>query len=68
MNTWLKKAVLLSFRLRDSGVMEAAPAPFWDKVPLRFAGSDDSDFRAVGARVVPGAVVRRVRIWAAMWC
>ena len=58
-NDWLKKAVLLSFRLKDSTVMDGAPAPFWDKVPLRFSGCDEADFRSVGARVVPGAVVRR---------
>ncbi|MEZ5545167.1 MAG: 2,3,4,5-tetrahydropyridine-2,6-dicarboxylate N-succinyltransferase [Lysobacteraceae bacterium] len=58
-NEWLKKAVLLSFRLHDSEVMDAAPAPFWDKVPLRFAGFDAAGFREVGARIVPGAVVRR---------
>lgn len=56
---WLKKAVLLSFRLKDSTVMDGAPTPFWDKVPLRFSGCDEADFRSVGARVVPGAVVRR---------
>ena len=58
-NDWLKKAVLLSFRLNDSTVMDGAPAPYWDKVPLRFSGSDEAAFRRVGARVVPGAVVRR---------
>ncbi|HRO87794.1 MAG TPA: 2,3,4,5-tetrahydropyridine-2,6-dicarboxylate N-succinyltransferase [Chiayiivirga sp.] len=58
-NEWLKKAVLLSFRVNDSALMDAAPAPFWDKVPLRFAGFDEAAFRGVGARVVPGAVVRR---------
>jgi len=56
---WLKKAVLLSFRLKDSTVMDGAPAPYWDKVPLRFSGSDEAAFRRVDARVVPGAVVRR---------
>lgn len=58
-NQWLKKAVLLSFRVRDSERIEATPAPFWDKVPLRFADFGADAFRAVGARVVPGAVVRR---------
>lgn len=58
-NEWLKKAVLLSFRVNDSALMDAAPAPYWDKVPLRFAGFDEAAFRGVGARVVPGAVVRR---------
>jgi len=60
-NQWLKKAVLLSFRLNDNAPMEygAAGAPAFDKVPLKFAGWDDARFRAAGVRVVPGAVVRR---------
>src|SRR5690606_1179466 len=49
----------LSFRLHDSEVMEAAPAPYFDKVPMRFADYDADMFRELGARVVPGAVVRR---------
>ena len=59
-NQWLKKAVLLSFRLNDNGVMEygSAGAPAFDKVPLKFADWGDADFRAAGIRVVPGAVVR----------
>lgn len=59
-NQWLKKAVLLSFRLNDNAVMEygSAGAPAFDKVPLKFAGWDDSRFREAGIRVVPGAVVR----------
>ena len=60
-NQWLKKAVLLSFRLTDNGVMQfgSAGAPAFDKVPLKFSGWDDAAFRAGGFRVVPGAVVRR---------
>ena len=60
-NQWLKKAVLLSFRLNDNGVMEygSAGAPAFDKVPLKFTGWDDAAFRTAGIRVVPGAVVRR---------
>ena len=57
-NQWLKKAVLLYFRTREMAVVEAAPAPFWDKVPARCTGYDEAAFRALGARVVPGAVVR----------
>ncbi len=57
-NQWLKKAVLLYFRTQDMTVVDASPAPFWDKVPARFAGFDEAAFRALGARVVPGAVVR----------
>ena len=60
-NQWLKKAVLLSFRLSDNGVMEfgSAGAPAFDKVPLKFAGWGENRFREAGIRVVPGAVVRR---------
>ncbi|WP_232493004.1 2,3,4,5-tetrahydropyridine-2,6-dicarboxylate N-succinyltransferase [Novosphingobium kaempferiae] len=60
-NQWLKKAVLLSFRLNDNAVIDygAAGAPAYDKVPLKFAGWDDARFKAAGVRVVPGAVVRR---------
>jgi len=58
-NEWLKKAVLLYFRCNDMRVMEGAPGPFWDKVPTRFEGFAEAEFRALGARVVPGAVVRR---------
>ncbi|KHK89977.1 2,3,4,5-tetrahydropyridine-2,6-dicarboxylate N-succinyltransferase [Novosphingobium malaysiense] len=60
-NQWLKKAVLLSFRLNDNAVMEygSAGAPAFDKVPLKFSGWDEAKFRDAGIRVVPGAVVRR---------
>jgi len=58
-NEWLKKAVLLYFRIRDMQLMEGEPAPFWDKVPLRFTGFGESQFRKLGVRVVPGTVVRR---------
>jgi 2,3,4,5-tetrahydropyridine-2-carboxylate N-succinyltransferase len=59
-NQWLKKAVLLSFRLNENRVIEggAASAPAYDKVPLKFAGWGDEQFRDAGFRVVPGAVVR----------
>ena len=56
---WLKKAVLLYFRASGNRVMDAAPAPYFDKVPLRFEGFDEARFRALGARSVPGAIVRR---------
>jgi 2,3,4,5-tetrahydropyridine-2,6-dicarboxylate N-succinyltransferase len=58
-NQWLKKAVLLYFRTQEMQVVDASPAPFWDKVPARFAGYDEAAFRALGARVVPGAIARR---------
>ena len=58
-NEWLKKAVLLYFRVNDMQVVEGFPAPYWDKVPSRFEGFGEADFRKLGARVVPGAVARR---------
>ena len=60
-NQWLKKAVLLSFRLNDNTVAESgsAGAPAYDKVPSKFAGWGENRFRNAGFRVVPGAVVRR---------
>ncbi len=58
---WLKKAVLLSFRLNDNVIVEAgsAGAPAFDKVPSKFTGWDADHFRNAGFRVVPGAVARR---------
>ncbi|APO99268.1 2,3,4,5-tetrahydropyridine-2,6-dicarboxylate N-succinyltransferase [Xanthomonas perforans] len=58
-NEWLKKAVLLYFRVNEMAVIEAQPAPFWDKVESRFAGFHEAEFRKAGVRVVPGAVARR---------
>ncbi len=60
-NQWLKKAVLLSFRLNDNVVIDggSAGAPAFDKVPSKFAGWGEAEFRAAGIRVVPGAVARR---------
>ena len=56
---WLKKAVLLSFRLNDSEVVPGPGGPWFDKVPVKFAGWDRARFAAAGFRAVPGAVVRR---------
>jgi len=60
-NQWLKKAVLLSFSLNDMTLIDGAPgnARWWDKVPSKFDGWDESQFRAAGFRAVPGCVVRR---------
>lgn len=60
-NQWLKKAVLLSFRLNDNVIMDggAAGAPAFDKVPSKFEGWDEAAFRNAGFRVVPGAAARR---------
>jgi len=56
---WLKKAVLLSFRLNDNGIMGQAPLQFYDKVPLKFAAYGHNAFATGGYRVVPPAVARR---------
>ncbi|MFD2648431.1 2,3,4,5-tetrahydropyridine-2,6-dicarboxylate N-succinyltransferase [Devosia albogilva] len=60
-NQWLKKAVLLSFRLNDNQVMAGGPqgASWWDKVPTKFEGWGENRWREAGFRAVPGAVVRR---------
>jgi 2,3,4,5-tetrahydropyridine-2-carboxylate N-succinyltransferase len=60
-NQWLKKAVLLSFRLNDMTPISGAPggASWWDKVPSKFAGMTEESFRGAGFRAVPGAIVRR---------
>jgi len=58
-NEWLKKAVLLSFRLYDNHVIEAGYTRFFDKIEPKFASYDDARFRAEGVRVVPHAIVRR---------
>ena len=64
-NQWLKKAVLLSFRLNDMDVIPSGTdypgygmASWWDKVPSKFAGWDAARFRSAGFRAVPGCVVR----------
>ncbi len=56
---WLKKAVLLYFRINGNRVMPGGPMHAWDKVPLRFADADPARFGEIGARFVPGALVRR---------
>jgi 2,3,4,5-tetrahydropyridine-2-carboxylate N-succinyltransferase len=58
---WLKKAVLLSFRLSPLAPIEGGPggARWWDKVPSKFAGWDEGRFTTAGFRAVPGCVVRR---------
>jgi 2,3,4,5-tetrahydropyridine-2-carboxylate N-succinyltransferase len=60
-NQWLKKAVLLSFRLTDTAVIPGGPgnAVWWDKVPSKFDGWGDNRFRDAGFRAVPGSIVRR---------
>lgn len=65
-NQWLKKAVLLSFRLNESRLMpgggidpDLGPAAWFDKIPSKFCGWDENRFRAAGFRAVPGSIVRR---------
>jgi 2,3,4,5-tetrahydropyridine-2-carboxylate N-succinyltransferase len=64
---WLKKAVLLSFRLNPNALagfsgasnVDPTPGPWWDKVPSKFLGWDDARFQSAGFRAVPGAIARR---------
>jgi len=56
---WIKKAVLLSFRMEDNVLMDGGPIRYFDKVPTKFAHYDTHTFQKGGFRVVPGAVVRR---------
>jgi 2,3,4,5-tetrahydropyridine-2-carboxylate N-succinyltransferase len=64
-NEWVKKAILLSFRLNDMKIIEGAPggpdkkSVWWDKVDSKFSGWDAARFRAAGFRAVPGCIVRR---------
>ncbi|MFQ5546964.1 MAG: 2,3,4,5-tetrahydropyridine-2,6-dicarboxylate N-succinyltransferase [Woeseia sp.] len=58
-NQWLKKAVLLSFRLSDNKVMPGKHSNFYDKVPLKFADYGPREFDRAGVRVVPDAIVRK---------
>ena len=60
-NQWLKKAVLLSFRLNDMEIMDggSAGATWWDKVPSKFAGWGENRFREAGFRAVPNCIVRK---------
>ena len=68
-NQWLKKAVLLSFRLNDNVMIDNGPGAghWWDKVPSKFAGWDEAAFRAAGFRAVPGSFARAVSIACAAW-
>lgn len=56
---WIKKAVLLSFRLNDNKIMQAGELNFFDKVPTKYAGLSSEQIAATGVRVVPPAVARR---------
>src|SRR6476660_4403319 len=56
---WIKKAVLLSFRLSDNVILKSGDLGFYDKVPTKFTGSTEEEMKASGVRVVPPAVARR---------
>ncbi len=58
-NQWVKKAVLLSFKLNENSVMRDGMAQYYDKVPLKFADFSEQEFAASGVRVVPPAVARK---------
>jgi len=58
-NQWVKKAVLLSFRLSDNQVMHAGDLTFFDKVKTKFSNTDEESLRSAGVRIVPPAVARR---------
>lgn len=56
---WLKKAVLLSFRINDNGIIKGDDAQYYDKVPLKFSNYTEEQFKAAGVRVVPPATARK---------
>ncbi|MDD2846359.1 MAG: 2,3,4,5-tetrahydropyridine-2,6-dicarboxylate N-succinyltransferase, partial [Rhodoferax sp.] len=56
---WIKKAVLLSFRLNDNALMKSGDLAFYDKVPTKFSHMDAAGLQATGVRIVPPAVARR---------
>ena len=58
-NQWLKKAVLLSFRIRENELIDAGYTKFFDKVPLKYAGATAAEMQTGGTRVVPDAIVRK---------
>lgn len=58
-NQWVKKAVLLSFRIADNEVIDGAETKFYDKVPTKYGSYTEEQFKADGIRAVPGAVVRK---------
>src|SRR5215468_7241127 len=58
-NEWLKKAVLLCFRVRENRLMDAGFTRFYDKLPLKYAAASEAELRRAGVRIVPHALVRR---------
>jgi len=58
-NEWLKKAVLLSFRIEENAIMSSGFGQYYDKVPVKFSGQSEAEMAAMGVRVVPPATARR---------
>jgi len=58
-NEWLKKAVLLSFRIEDNSVIPGGSTQYYDKVPAKFASQSSEEFEKMGVRIVPPAMARR---------
>ncbi|MCT8596126.1 2,3,4,5-tetrahydropyridine-2,6-dicarboxylate N-succinyltransferase [Glaesserella parasuis] len=58
-NQWVKKAVLLSFRINDNEIIDGAETKYYDKVPTKYGKYSEKQFKADGIRAVPGAVVRQ---------
>ena len=58
-NAWIKKAILLYFRIQDNQVIQSEFTNYFDKIPLKFANTDESTFKTMGVRVVPPATIRR---------
>ena len=58
-NEWIKKAVLLSFRMNENEIIDAGVTKYYDKVPTKFSQMSDEQIKKQGARIVPGAMVRR---------
>lgn len=58
-NEWIRRALLLSFRFSSTRIVLGGPQPGFDKVPLKFMNAQESDFRRLGLRIAPGAIVRR---------
>ncbi len=58
-NEWIKKAILLYFRIHDNQVIEGDFTNYFDKIPLKFANMNEADFKAMGVRIVPPGTIRR---------
>ena len=67
-NDWVKKAVLLAFRIEDNAFIKGGFTNYYDKIPSKFAEYNAREFRAGGVRVVPPAAARRGAYIAPAWC